>query len=73
MRVPEEAETRGKRIDVHPRGKRSFDVFFGLEAASDEGLAGIVKDTGVWASIEAARISRSFGYGVTGNFLVDET
>jgi radical SAM superfamily enzyme YgiQ (UPF0313 family) len=50
---------------------QDFDVFFGLEAASDEGLAGVVKDTGVWASIEAARISRSFGYGVTGNFLVD--
>ena len=25
----------------------------------------------VWASVEAARISRSLGYGVTGNFLVD--
>src|SRR6266542_670779 len=50
---------------------KDFDVFFGLEAASDEGLAGVVKDTGVWASIEAAKISRSFGYGVTGNFLVD--
>lgn len=50
---------------------KDFDIFFGLEAASDEGLAGVVKDTGVWASIEAARISRSLGYGVTGNFLVD--
>ncbi|HEU5248935.1 MAG TPA: radical SAM protein [Thermoanaerobaculia bacterium] len=50
---------------------QDFDIFFGLEAASDEGLAGIVKDTGVWATIEAARISRSYGYGVTGNFLVD--
>jgi hypothetical protein len=50
---------------------QDFDVFFGLEAATDEALAGVVKDTGVWASIEAARISRSFGYGVTGNFLVD--
>jgi radical SAM superfamily enzyme YgiQ (UPF0313 family) len=50
---------------------KDFDVFYGLEAASDEGLAGVVKDTGVGASIEAARISRSLGYGVTGNFLVD--
>ncbi len=50
---------------------KDFDIFFGLEAASDEGLAGVVKDTGVWASIEAARVSRSMGYGVTGNFLVD--
>jgi radical SAM superfamily enzyme YgiQ (UPF0313 family) len=50
---------------------RDFDIFFGLEAASDEGLAHVVKDTIVSASVEAARISRSMGYGVTGNFLVD--
>jgi hopanoid C-3 methylase len=50
---------------------RDFDIFFGLEAAADDVLAGVAKDTGVWASIEAARIARSFGYGVTGNFLVD--
>jgi len=31
----------------------------------------VTKDTGVGASIEAARISRELGYGVTGNFLVD--
>jgi hypothetical protein len=50
---------------------KDFDIFFGLEAASDAGLANVTKDTGVGASIEAARISRSLGYGVTGNFLVD--
>ena len=50
---------------------KDFDIFFGLEAASDAGLASITKDTGVGASIEAARISRELGYGVTGNFLVD--
>ncbi|MGH9316092.1 MAG: B12-binding domain-containing radical SAM protein [Thermoanaerobaculia bacterium] len=50
---------------------KDFDIFFGLEAASDEGLARVVKDTGVNASIEAARIARDMGYGVTGNFLVD--
>ncbi len=50
---------------------KDFDIFFGLEAASDEGLADVVKDTGVAASIDAARISRSMGYGVTGNFLID--
>ncbi|HEV2063267.1 MAG TPA: radical SAM protein [Thermoanaerobaculia bacterium] len=50
---------------------KDFDIFFGLEAASDEGLAEVVKDTGVADSIDAARISRSMGYGVTGNFLVD--
>jgi radical SAM superfamily enzyme YgiQ (UPF0313 family) len=50
---------------------KDFDVFFGLEAASDDGLAHVAKDSNVAASIEAARLSRSMGYGVTGNFLVD--
>jgi radical SAM superfamily enzyme YgiQ (UPF0313 family) len=50
---------------------KDFDIFFGLEAASDEGLASVVKDARISSSVEAARLSRSFGYGVTGNFLVD--
>jgi radical SAM superfamily enzyme YgiQ (UPF0313 family) len=50
---------------------KDFDIFFGLEAASDDGLAHVVKDSSVAASIEAARIARAMGYGVTGNFLVD--
>jgi radical SAM superfamily enzyme YgiQ (UPF0313 family) len=50
---------------------KDFDIFFGLESASDAGLASVEKDAGVSSSIEAARIARSYGYGVTGNFLVD--
>ncbi len=50
---------------------KDFDIFFGLEAASDAGLASVTKDAAVSSSVEAARISRSLGYGVTGNFLVD--
>ncbi|MFY9552008.1 MAG: radical SAM protein, partial [Thermoanaerobaculia bacterium] len=50
---------------------KDFDIFFGLEAASDAGLAGVTKDASVSASVDAARIARSMGYGVTGNFLVD--
>ncbi len=50
---------------------RDFDIFFGLEAASDEGLAHVVKDSLVSSSVEAARVARSMRYGVTGNFLVD--
>jgi len=50
---------------------KDFDIFFGLEAASDAGLQSVTKDAGVAASLEAARIARSLGYGVTGNFLVD--
>ena len=50
---------------------KDFDIFFGLEAASDAKLAGVTKDAPVAASLEAARISRELRYGVTGNFLVD--
>jgi radical SAM superfamily enzyme YgiQ (UPF0313 family) len=50
---------------------KDFDIFFGLEAASDAGLAGHTKDVALSASVEAGRISRSMRYGVTGNFLVD--
>jgi radical SAM superfamily enzyme YgiQ (UPF0313 family) len=50
---------------------KDFDIFFGLEAASDEGLAHVVKDTLVSSSVDAARVARSMRYGVTGNFLVD--
>ncbi len=50
---------------------QDFDIFFGLEAASDEGLAHVVKDARVSSSVEAARVARSMRYGVTGNFLVD--
>jgi radical SAM superfamily enzyme YgiQ (UPF0313 family) len=50
---------------------RDFDVFFGLEAPTDGGLAHLVKDATIEESVEAARLARSFGYGVTGNFVVD--
>ncbi|HKQ62913.1 MAG TPA: radical SAM protein [Candidatus Polarisedimenticolaceae bacterium] len=50
---------------------QDFDIFFGLEAPSDRGLAGLSKDATVADSVEAARIARSFGYGVTGNFVID--
>lgn len=50
---------------------KDFDIFFGLEAASDAGLATVTKDTVANASLEAARVARELRYGVTGNFLVD--
>lgn len=50
---------------------KDFDVFFGLEAASDAGLSGVTKDATANQSVEAARIARELRYGVTGNFLVD--
>jgi radical SAM superfamily enzyme YgiQ (UPF0313 family) len=50
---------------------KDFDIFFGLESASNEELAHMVKDNDVSFSIEAARVARAMRYGVTGNFLVD--
>jgi radical SAM superfamily enzyme YgiQ (UPF0313 family) len=50
---------------------RDFDIFLGLEAASDSGLSGLDKDAGLDDSIEAVRLARSLGYGINGNFLVD--
>jgi radical SAM superfamily enzyme YgiQ (UPF0313 family) len=49
---------------------QDFDIFFGLEAPTDEGLARLAKDATADASVEAARIARSMRYGVTGNFVV---
>ncbi|KAB0669807.1 radical SAM protein [Oryzomonas sagensis] len=50
---------------------KDFDIFLGLEAASDDGLAGLSKDSGIGDSIEAVRIARELRYGINGNFLVD--
>ena len=50
---------------------KDFDIFFGFESATDDGLAQVDKNMGVSASLEAARIARSMRYGVNGNFLVD--
>jgi radical SAM superfamily enzyme YgiQ (UPF0313 family) len=48
-----------------------FDIFLGLEAATDDGLAQLAKGAGVNDSVEAVRIARDRRYGVNGNFLVD--
>jgi radical SAM superfamily enzyme YgiQ (UPF0313 family) len=50
---------------------QDFDIFFGLEAATNEGLAGLVKDTTVARTVDAVGVAREFGYGVTGNFVID--
>jgi radical SAM superfamily enzyme YgiQ (UPF0313 family) len=48
-----------------------FDIFLGLEAATDDGLSQLSKGAGVGDSVEAVRIARERRYGVNGNFLVD--
>jgi hopanoid C-3 methylase len=50
---------------------REFDIFFGLEAATNEGLQGLVKDTTVDRTVEAIAVAREIGFGVTGNFVID--
>ena len=50
---------------------QDFDIFFGLEAATNEGLTGLVKDTTVDRTIEAVSLARALRYGVTGNFVID--
>ncbi|WP_298438219.1 radical SAM protein [Geobacter sp.] len=50
---------------------KDFDIFLGLEAATDRGLAGLTKDSGVAESVEAVRLARELRYGINGNFLID--
>ena len=50
---------------------REFDVFFGLEAPTDDGLTSLSKDTTVARMRDGIRVARELGYGVTGNFVID--
>jgi len=50
---------------------RNFDIFFGLEAATNEGLTGLVKDATVDHTRQGIEVARSLRYGVTGNFVID--
>jgi radical SAM superfamily enzyme YgiQ (UPF0313 family) len=50
---------------------REFDIFFGLEAATDRGLTSLVKDATIEHTTQAVAVARSLGYGVTGNFVID--
>jgi len=49
----------------------SFDIFFGLEAATDAALAGLTKDATVHQTAQGIDVARRLGYGVTGNFVID--
>src|SRR4029079_14427897 len=50
---------------------QDFDIFFGLEAATNEGLTDLIKDTTVERTVEAVGVAREYKYGVTGNFVID--
>jgi hopanoid C-3 methylase len=49
---------------------QDFDIFLGLEGASDRALAGVTKDTGIGASIAAVQSARQLRYGINGNFVI---
>jgi radical SAM superfamily enzyme YgiQ (UPF0313 family) len=50
---------------------RDFDIFFGLEAATDQGLASLTKDATVDHTAQGVETARGLNYGVTGNFVID--
>jgi radical SAM superfamily enzyme YgiQ (UPF0313 family) len=50
---------------------QDFDIFFGLEAATNEGLSGLKKDATVDQTASGVEVARALGYGVTGNFVID--
>jgi radical SAM superfamily enzyme YgiQ (UPF0313 family) len=50
---------------------KDFDIFFGLEAATNEGLSGLVKDATIDENAKGVETARQFKYGVTGNFVID--
>jgi radical SAM superfamily enzyme YgiQ (UPF0313 family) len=50
---------------------KSFDIFFGLESHTSPGLNSLVKDADINKTVDAVRIARELGFGVTGNFIID--
>jgi hopanoid C-3 methylase len=50
---------------------RNFDIFFGFEAPTSRGLDLLHKDSDVANTIDAVKIARQLGFGVTGNFIID--
>jgi radical SAM superfamily enzyme YgiQ (UPF0313 family) len=49
----------------------SFDIFFGLEAATNRGLNELSKDATIDQTTEGIEVARGLRYGVTGNFVID--
>lgn len=50
---------------------KTFDIFFGLESHTSPGLGSLNKDADINKTVEAVRIARELGFGVTGNFIID--
>lgn len=50
---------------------KEFDIFFGLEAATNVGLNSLKKDATVDHTRLGVEVARSLTFGVTGNFVID--
>jgi len=72
------AQSRTDLVARHPElleawrpAAREMDLFFGFEAPSDGGLRNLDKDSGTEEIRRAVQLCRRFGFGITGNFIVD--
>ena len=50
---------------------KNFDIFFGFESSTRKGLDSLNKGADVSKTLDALRVARDCGFGVTGNFIVD--
>ena len=50
---------------------KNFDIFFGFEASSRKGLDSLHKGSDISKTLEAVKVARECGFGVTGNFIID--
>ncbi len=50
---------------------KNFDIFFGFESPTRQGLNSLHKGSDISKTLEAVRVARDCGFGVTGNFIVD--
>jgi radical SAM superfamily enzyme YgiQ (UPF0313 family) len=71
-------QTRLDTVARHPevleawRGlSNHFDLFFGFEAPTNAQLSSLSKDMNVQAAEEGISVARHYGFGVTGNFVID--
>jgi len=50
---------------------KNFDIFFGFESPTRQGLDSLHKGTDISKTLEAVKVARECGFGVTGNFIID--
>lgn len=50
---------------------KNFDIFFGFESPTRQGLNSLHKGSDISKTLEAVRVARECGFGVTGNFIID--